>query len=59
MSTRWIRLLLLVVWIGGGGIAHAAANIDVTPDTPQPIDLGSTRVNNAVTIHTTTKNFVV
>jgi len=59
MSTRWICLLLFVVWVGGRGIAHAAPNIDVTPDTPQPIDLGSTRVLNTVTSHTTTKNFVI
>src|SRR5690242_17201494 len=50
MSTRWIRLLLFVLsfvgWIGRGGLAHAAERIVITPDSPQPIDLGSVRVSN-------------
>jgi hypothetical protein len=37
MSKRWLGLLLLVVWIGGGGgVAHAV----VVTETPDPIDIG-------------------
>src|ERR1043165_611901 len=59
MSTRWIRLLLFVVWIGAGGIAHANPNIQVTPDAPQPIDFGGVRFKDTATTPTTTKDFVI
>jgi hypothetical protein len=39
MSKRWLWLLLLVVWIGRGGVARAAFNA-----TPDPLDVGSTNV---------------
>ena len=48
MSKRWLGLLLLVVvWIGGGGVARAAPIITVSPVSP--VDLGNVRVEGAAT----------
>jgi hypothetical protein len=58
MSTRWFGLLLFAIWIGSRGSAHAAPQIDVSPDSPQPVDLGSVRVDNA-TVTTAPKQFTI
>src|SRR5215510_192679 len=47
MSKRWLALLLFGVWIGTGGVAHAAFN------TPASIDFGNVVVNQSSTMNTT------
>jgi len=57
MSKRWLGLLLLVVvWIGGSGVAHAAnPTISVSPSSA---DFGNVRVGNAA-VTTATKTFTI
>jgi len=50
MSKRWLGLLLLVVvWIGGGAVAHAVPTITVSPQSPPTVDLGNVRVTGTAT----------
>ncbi|HZJ63231.1 MAG TPA: choice-of-anchor D domain-containing protein [Kofleriaceae bacterium] len=59
MSTRWIGLLLFVLWVGGSGIAHAAPQITVSPDSPPDVDFGSVRSNNGAANPTSTQTFQI
>jgi uncharacterized protein (TIGR03382 family) len=59
MSTRWIGLLLFVLWVGRSGVAHAAPQIAVTPDSPPDVELGSARFNDAAATPTRTRNFQI
>jgi OmpA family/Abnormal spindle-like microcephaly-assoc'd, ASPM-SPD-2-Hydin/Thrombospondin type 3 repeat len=45
MSKRWLGLLLCVVWIGSGGVAHAVA----VTETPDPIAIGPVAVGSSGT----------
>ncbi|HEX3475397.1 MAG TPA: choice-of-anchor D domain-containing protein [Kofleriaceae bacterium] len=47
MSKRWLGLLLLGVWIGAGGVAHAAATITPSAD---PLDFGPVVVGQTPTL---------
>jgi len=45
MSKRWLGLLLLLVWIGGRGVAHAGPTLSVSPATS--LAFGDVRVNDS------------
>jgi uncharacterized protein (TIGR03382 family) len=49
MSKRWLGLLLLGVWIGGGGVARADATITPADD---PLNLGNVVVGQSTTANT-------
>ncbi|HEX2686885.1 MAG TPA: choice-of-anchor D domain-containing protein, partial [Kofleriaceae bacterium] len=48
MSKRWLGLLLLVVWIGGSGVAHAALTA-----SPDPVPIGTVTIGQSGSTTTT------
>jgi hypothetical protein len=59
MSRRWLGLLVFVLWVGSSGVAHAAPQITVSPDSPPAVDFGSARERNAAATPTRTRTFQI
>jgi hypothetical protein len=57
MSKRWCGLLLFVVWVGSGGVAHAAFLENPNPLDVGPVTLGSSKTADGILSNDT--SFVV